>query len=186
MIQKQSSKKVGRTLVSLVLAFYVLSAFIAASPPSALGKLFAKVFGRTLNRFGLYSSFALFAPYPADFNQEFQAEIKFADGTRQTWIFPHLALVKDKSVDINREFFWSEWQIYFMSIPSPAKERLWSDAAKYVARMHRNPANQPVSVTIYRKYNMILAPHSNSDSGEIGPEKFDKLVEYPVELEVLK
>lgn len=178
--------RIGKAVASVLLGVYVFSAVVAASPPSAFGKFWARAVGSTLNRFGLYSSFALFAPYPEDFNQEFQANIRFADGSTKTWVFPHLALDKNSSKDINVEFFWTEWQIYFMGIPSPAREQLWLDAARYVAWLHRNPANQPVAVTIIRKYRMIIAPRNESDTGGLDAEREDVLYDYSVEQEKLK
>src|SRR5579875_75902 len=173
-----------KQVLAPVLLVYLVSAFVAASPPSAFTRLFSGFPGRVLDRLGLASNFGVFAPEPQDYNQQFEAVITFADGSKKRWVFPRLSQGKRQPGQMEQKFFWSEWQMYFMAVPARTQRALFRDAAKYVAWLHRNQGNQPVHVSIYRTYSMITV---NTGRPQAAPAAVTANVfDYPVAPEDLQ
>ncbi|MCM8794746.1 MAG: hypothetical protein NC819_02970 [Candidatus Omnitrophica bacterium] len=84
-------------------------------------------------------------------NNYLETEITFRDGTKKRWSFPQ----KDRAGPCQGflKTRYIEWEGRFFNLPV-----LWPDAARYVARLHADPNNPPVSVTLLHWLELIPPP----------------------------
>ncbi len=177
-------EEMRRIVVSLLLFVYLSVLVIAASPSSPFHELCDRIFKGPFNYLGLYNSYGVFAPDPAFYDQIFRAVIEFSDGSKKTWVFPYLTQWKNDDCQRQFKLAWEEWQYYFMW--SKNNRVLVTDAAKYIAWLHRNPTNQPVQVTIYRDFTDIVPPAIDGQSLPPLPQVTDEVFSYSVHPEDLK
>lgn len=171
-----------RIAISAVLGAYILSAVIAGAYPSPLTSAWGNYLKTALSYWGLYHSYSMFAPDPIRYNQTFRALITFKDGSKTIWKFPSLPDFKDDDLVRQRKLPWVEWECYFAFDPSDII--IVEDAARYVAWMHRNPSNQPLTVEILRDYQNIKV--DARDKVTLEPVVTESVLRYPVSEDDLK
>jgi hypothetical protein len=173
-----------RIVLAVALFVYFTVLVIAASPASPFHRACDRTFKGPLNYWGLYNSYGVFAPDPASYNQIFRAVVKFRDGKVKTWMFPYLMQWKDDDCQRQFKLAWEEWQYYFLW--SKDNLVLVTDAAKYVAWLHRSPDNPPVAVTIFRDFSDIVPPVSETKPLPPLPQVSEEIMEYSVKPEDLR
>jgi hypothetical protein len=105
---------------------------------------------------GLTQGWALFAPDPQYINVYLEAQITYRDGQKKIWKFP-----MPQDYGYYRRYFMErerKWSSDNLRLDSNAF--LWPDAARYVARVNRDPNNPPVSVALIRHWSFIAPPRS--------------------------
>ncbi|MBX9878110.1 MAG: hypothetical protein K2Y22_06580 [Candidatus Obscuribacterales bacterium] len=171
-----------RIALSCVAAMFIILGVTFGSPYSPLTLSWISLFRPLFSCVGLCNNFGVFAPDPAQYNQQFRAIVTFGDGTTTTWHFPSLVDYKNSDVMKQLKLPWVEWEYYLVWDQQNAV--LLPDAAKYIAYIHRNPKNQPVQVEIFRDYQYISVP--GKIDKRAGVAKSDSVLKYAVQEEDLK
>jgi hypothetical protein len=110
-------------------------------PPSSLYMSFTGLNRQDWNQFA-YSPMG---------NYHFESEITFRDGTKKLWAFPHRDRTGPFQGFLKTRYI--EWEGRFFLIPAA-----WPDTARYIARLHANPVNPPVKVTLLMWEKTIPPP----------------------------
>jgi len=103
---------------------------------------------------GLFQAWDMFAPDPAKINSYVEAQVFFRDGSTQVWSVPRMNEIG--YVDRYFKERYRKFSTEYLRMDSHAA--LWPDAARYVARLYRNPSNPPVSVQLIRSWSEINPP----------------------------
>jgi hypothetical protein len=114
---------------------------------------------------GLFQIWDMFAPDPARVNSYVEAEISFRDGSTRVWSVPRM----NELGYVDRYFKerYRKFSTEYLRMDSHAA--LWPDAARYIARVNRNPANQPTAVRLVRWWSEINPPGPH---GEYQPSRW--------------
>jgi hypothetical protein len=103
---------------------------------------------------GLFQDWSMFAPDPSKLNSYIEAEIWYRDGSREMWAFPRM----NELGYVDRYFKerYRKFATEYLRLDS--NSALWPDAARYLARTHRNPTNPPTGVRLIRSWSEISPP----------------------------
>ena len=144
-----------RIAITLFLLFHLVAITSWCLP---LNSLLLDRFKQTIRPYiiwsGLFRAWDMFAPDPAKVNSYVDAEVTFRDGTRQMWQLPRM-----NEIGLIDRYFKERYRKYgteYLRMDSHAA--LWPDAARYIARLYRNPGNPPVVVRLIREWSEIPAP----------------------------
>jgi hypothetical protein len=145
----------GLFVVNLFIVFHV-AAFLAWCLP--IQSLIVTNFKERIKSYmlasSLFQSWDMFAPDPLRLNLRVDAEITFRDGETRTWYFPRM----DELGFVDR-YFKERYRKYATEyLRADGYEALRPDAARYVARLHNQPENPPVTVTLYRSWSQMQRP----------------------------
>jgi hypothetical protein len=102
---------------------------------------------------GLWQSWDMFSPEPLSLNFTVEAHIRFRDGSTNVWEFPRM-----EKLGIWERFQKERYRKWRERIRQDSYGIAWNDTARFVARLHNNPANPPVKVTLVRHWQAITPP----------------------------
>ena len=103
---------------------------------------------------GLFQAWDMFAPDPAKLNSYVQAEVWFRDGSVRLWSIPRM-----NELGYFDRYFKERYRKYATEyLRMDSHSALWPDAARYVARLHRDPSNPPTAVRLNRSWSEINPP----------------------------
>lgn len=103
---------------------------------------------------GLYQAWDMFAPDPVKLNSYVEAEITFDDGSTRVWSIPRMNEIG--YVDRYFKERYRKFSTEYLRMDSHSA--LWPDAARYIARVNRNPSKRPIAVRLIRYWSEINAP----------------------------
>jgi len=103
---------------------------------------------------GLFQAWDMFAPNPRMANVSVEAEVTFSDGQQRIWPFPRMEQLG--LVDRYCKERYRKWANDHLRMDANAG--LWPDAARYIARLHTQPGNPPVTVRLVRSWADIPPP----------------------------
>ncbi len=102
----------------------------------------------------LFQSWDMFAPDPLRLNLRVDAEITFRDGQTRSWAFPQM-----NELGFVDRYFKERYRKYSTEyLRADGYEGLRPDAARYLARLHNDPSNPPVKVTLFRSWSEMQRP----------------------------
>lgn len=145
----------GKVLISLFIVVHVSAICLWLCPSSRIRDLLLAPLRPYVTFLGLWQSWGVFAPDPKNWNPYMTALIIFADGSQKMWEFPRM----DKLNLIDKMFKerYRKWANDCVNNEQVAI--VWPDTARYIARLHSNPVNPPVSVSIIRHWTWISPPN---------------------------
>ena len=121
---------------------------------------------------GLRQDWMMFAPNPMRVNTYIDAEITYRNGRKRIWTFPQmqqLGYVERYSKERYRKFanenLWIKDDAF-----------IWPDAARYIARLNRDPANPPQTVKLVHYRCFIPSAPRPGDQAE--QERWERDVFY--------
>jgi hypothetical protein len=146
-----------RVLLSVFLLFHLSVISVWSFPINLrfLGKI-RHIIAPYMTWSGLTQGWALFAPDPQYINAYLEAEITYRDGQKKIWKFP----MPQDSGYYRRYFLERERKWSSDNLRLDSNAFLWPDAARYVARVNRDPKNPPVTVALVRHWSFIAPPGS--------------------------
>ena len=159
-------KKVRGPLILLFLAWHFTGVILWDSPACPLRDQLLTPFIGYLNFFGLWQGWSVFEK-PRKYNGYLTATITFKDGSTKEWEFPRM-----EKLGIVEKMFKERYRRWSNDcVSDESKPYLWPDATRYIARLHANPNNPPVTVSIVRHWEWIPEPGqavaSNQDGSNI-------------------
>lgn len=168
-----------KAVISVFIVFH-LSAFFVWSMPEAnqLTRAFSSLIRGYMMRTGLWHGWAMFAPNPTSVNAYIDAKVHLRNGETLLWTAPRIELAEP--ADRNGMERWNQWR-FALRLDHNAVIR--EDAARYVARLHRDPNNPPVRIELWRHWSLIAAPQAGDFqpiSRDLVYQNHDLLVDYPV------
>lgn len=181
--------QIRKPVLSVILALLCLALLIVYSPPSPFTESFIRLVKPALGYVGLCYAFRPFTPDPRPYDDTFSAVVGLSDGRSRTWVFPNMLDLKPGEISGHLKCLRASWHLhlwdcycYRMSKDS----ELWKDAARYAARLYRNPDNPPILVSLYSEHRPISLPGTNGKEIEsIGMTKTN-FYKYSVQAEDLK
>lgn len=103
---------------------------------------------------GLWQSYVVFSPNPRPTNLDISAEIRYDDGSVSVWRYPRM----DQMSQLER-LQKERYRKYGMEHLNNDKEALLRpDFARYLARLHKSDARQPVEIKLVRNWANIPPP----------------------------
>jgi hypothetical protein len=149
----------GRALISAFLVATLATVVVENLPPSKVRREILRVGQPYLYATGLDQYWGLFAPEPRRVSIALHAQVKYADGTTQTWRTPVGGALFGEYWD----YHWQKWQEWVLDegyarLYRPAAERLWRSAAEFIARDRNRLGRQPVRVILVRHTSLNNAP----------------------------
>jgi hypothetical protein len=146
-----------KAIINGFIIFHV-SAFLIWSMPES--NLFMQSFSNTIRPYmtatGLWHGWAMFAPNPSSVNSYLEAEILFANGKKRIWTLPRIELEELQNRSPMER--WNQWEV---NLGNNENSVIWPDAARYIAKLHRDPSNKLVSIQFRRYWNRIPPPSSD-------------------------
>ena len=149
------NRGVKRLAINAFLLFH-LAVIVSRSIPSQA--LVVRIVSRMVSpyawRVGLFQSWDMFAPNPTHVNVFVTAEITCSDGQVRVWNFPQM-----QELGYSERYFKERYRKYsteYLRVDSHSV--LWPDAARYIARLHRNPGNPPTAVRLIRHWSEMNPP----------------------------
>jgi hypothetical protein len=129
---------------------------------------------------GLFQTWNMFAPVPKRLNAYIEASVILTDGQVQTWPFPRM-----EKLGYFERYRKERYNKFAENLREDAKSGLWPDAARYVARLYKNPSNPPKIIVFVRYWSEIRRAAWN---GFEIPEEWHQHVffEYDVQPEDLR
>lgn len=133
-----------RVLMSAFLVFYLFCITVTVCPQTALRNALYKPIYPFLAALGFWQSWNVFAPNIRTDNFHLLATVTFEDGTTALWEFPRQDLLTGvEQMRAERFRKWSNDRIRYHEY-----KFLQPDAARYIARLHRNNASPPKTVEL--------------------------------------
>jgi len=103
---------------------------------------------------GLDQDYSMFAPYPRKTNRHIFALITFHDQSTAIWTYPRM-----ERLGLIQSMFKERYRKYGSdNIVEPAFKMFLPDFARYIARMHHCPNNEPDLISLYMLEQNIPAP----------------------------
>lgn len=151
--------QIGRAVITGVIIF-ILASLVAANIPqtSYLQRKLNSIVRPVRDSVGLDQTWSVFAPEPRRQSFALDAQIKYTDGTAETWTVP----TGDPFIAEYRTYHWQKWSEYARADDT---QLLWEPLAVWLARTHNNPTRHPVSVTLTRRWYDLNPPGSHPSRG---------------------
>ena len=112
----------------------------------------------------------MFAPNPMRENTYIDAEITYQDGRKHIWTFPQMQelgygerYAKERYRKFANERLWVK-----------ENSMIWPDAARFIARLNRNPSDPPRIVKLAH-YRCVI-PWAPPEGEEPAPERWEREV----------
>lgn len=150
------SNTIRRSAISAFILFHIVAIVSWSVPMNSL--LFTSVKNKVAPYMlwsGLFQSWSFYSPDPWNLNRRLAAEITYRDGRMGVWQFP-----VPQDFGYVRRYFKGRWLSLNEMVPRDELAVLWTDAARYVARLHNDTNNPPVTVKLVRKWSEIAPPES--------------------------
>ncbi len=142
-----------RSILSVILAVYVLCLFVIMSPPSSVTNALIKLASPLVSWLGSVTAFGIMGPQVLRKNIYYSATAKFADGSTKDFEFPHFIEGQTSDWQRQRQAFYFLWQ-YNMALNADAAD-LQQSAFRYVAHIFRDRNDKPVFITLYEHTNDV-------------------------------
>ncbi len=181
--------QIRKPVLTAILAPFYLCLLVVYSPPSAFTESFSRLMKPVLGYCGLYYAFRPFTPDPRPYDETFKAAVTFANGTNTTWLFPNMSQLLPTDLADHFHCMSAVWHVHLWDCYCYRLSKdqvLWRDAAKYVARLHRNSFNQPVSVSLISVHIPIVVPNATAKSPAAERIEEKDFYQYTVSPEDLK
>ncbi len=154
-----------RLIVSAAIVFQIVAVLVWLLPASRARGAVSGVTDRYINYAGLWQSWGMFAPEPANLNLYIHALITYRDGTQRAWSFPRM-----NRLDYFTRYRLERYRKYEEYAHLDSYSFLWPDLARWVAAQNPGtPANPPVLVTLIRTWWEIPPPPANGEIGHDPP-----------------
>ena len=139
----------------------------------------ANVFRGYIIFLGLDQDYAMFAPKPRSINRHIFALVTFQDQSSVIWFYPRMERLKywqSMSKERYRKFGND-------NIVEPCFKMFLPDFARYIARLHACPGNEPDLISIYVSEEDMMEPWLTLKAKQIGDpaHRLAKLFTYKVE-----
>ncbi len=161
----------GRVVASAVLAFVVLALIIWNLPSSELRNELRPGVRPVVYALALDQSWSVFAPNPTTTSIAVEADVTFADGRVERFVFPD----GDPFIGAYREYRWRKWE---RRVRLDDRSELWRPTAEWVARQYDEPVAR---VVLVRHFSETPEPGSGIDRQWSSVEFFDHRIESSVE-----
>ncbi len=157
-----------RLVVSALIVAHAAAVILWLLPASRARGAVAGVADRYINYAGVWQSWGMFAPEPANLNLYVHARIDYRDGSQRTWSFPRM-----NQLDFVTRYRLERYRKYEEYAHLDGYGAIWPDLARWVARQHNdNPANPPVAVTLIRTWWEVPPPPANGDVSRDPPHSW--------------
>lgn len=103
-----------------------------------------------IHAIGLWQSWGLFAPDPLAVNLHVEADVSFRDGSTRRWTPPRMV-----ELDLLTRYQKERWRRWSENMRDDRHQVAWPDAARFVARLHADSANPPVSIVLSRRWSVV-------------------------------
>jgi hypothetical protein len=100
---------------------------------------------------GLFQSWDMFSPNPKSMNSYLEALIIYKDGSTEIWTFPRMQLL-----DLTERYYRERYRKFEEDVTENEHAGLWPDAARYIARLHRNGPTPPATVMLLVRWSNIV------------------------------
>ena len=119
---------------------------------------------------GLFQIWDMFAPDPLKMNSYVDAEVWFRDGSARVWSLPRM-----NEIGLVERYFKERYRKFSEYLRRDSHSVFWPDAARYIARLHRNPGNPPTAVQLIRHWSDINPP---GPGGQYQPGRWQQYLYY--------
>ncbi|HLZ71117.1 MAG TPA: hypothetical protein VKV26_14540 [Dehalococcoidia bacterium] len=148
-----------RAALSVLILLHIAAVLVWLLPASQARSAVQGVSDRYINFAGIWQSWGMFAPEPANLNLYIHAQIRYSDGSKRDWSFPRM-----DQLDFVTRYRLERFRKYEEYAHLDAYAAIWPDLARWVARQNvGNPANPPVLVTLIRSWWEVPPPPANGD-----------------------
>ncbi len=152
MQERLESTRVGQILISVFLIVTLAAIVMTNTHDSKLKSEFVRVGQPYLNALGLDQAWNVFAPDPRQEVIDFQARVRYADGSSDMWTYPR----GDDVIGVYWDYRWRKWVEH--AIADVRRDQLWKPTAAYVARQMSRPGRRPVEVKLVRRFYAMTPP----------------------------
>ena len=152
MQERLESSRGGQILITVFLLVTLAAIVMTNANESKLRGDFVRVGQPYLNALGLDQAWNVFAPDPRREVIDFEARIRYADGSESKWKMP--------SGNPVIGVYWDyRWRKYMESaIANAERDRLWKPLAAYVAGQVSDGKRRPAEVTLVRRFYAMTPP----------------------------
>ena len=103
---------------------------------------------------GLWQSWDMFAPNPANTDIYLTAEVVYKDHTMLMFQYPRMKLLP-----VGQKYYSERYRKFFERANQDKNRSMWPGVARAIAiRCNSNPDNPPVEVTLIRHYKTVQRP----------------------------
>ena len=95
----------------------------------------------------------MFAPDPLAIDIDLDADVRFQDGSRATWVFPRM-----EELSYGARYRRERYRKWRERVRLDAFALIWPDTARYVARLHDRPDRPVEVVALTRRWAEIPPP----------------------------
>jgi hypothetical protein len=159
----------GRVLASAVLGFLVYALVVWNLPSSELRDELRPGVRPVMYAMALDQSWSVFAPNPTTTSIAVEADVVFADGHVERFVFPD----GDDVLGAYREYRWRKWE---RRVRLDDRSELWRPTAEWVARQFDEPV---ASVVLIRRFSETPEPGSDAERRWSSVEFYDHRIESP-------
>ena len=150
-----------KPVLTVFILAHIIGLSIYAAPRSSARDALLAPFLPYMRVCGLEQTWTVFAPNPPQWSTYLSADIEFADGTSKEWEFPRIE--KMALMDKVPSERFRKWANDNMGDAEQAPA--WPDTIRYVARLHKNPSNPPVFISLLRHRITIPDPSQSNMQG---------------------
>lgn len=143
-----------RAILNVVIVFHLLGLFLWCLPSGPFRNHVTGPWRDYFRQVGLWHSWNMFAPKPLAQNFDVTAEVRYADGSKKTWVAPRVQEYGGfEKLGKERYRKWRE------RIKADNHRIIWDDTGRWIARqMNTAPGNPPVEVKMTRSWTNIPKP----------------------------
>jgi len=162
-----------RVLINAFILWHLYIFVIWGLPGSRFRQAMIQPVNKYVLYAGLWHSWDMFSPDPLAVNFHLQAFITFRDGAMAVWNFPQM-----EKLGLFERMQKERYRKLVERVRQDAYQMVWDDAARHVARLHRNATNPPAEVMLVRNWSPIPKPAKNEKGEGLAdhqpmPEKFE-------------
>jgi hypothetical protein len=148
-----------RLIISALILFHAVAVLAWLLPASRARGAVQGATDRYINYAGLWQSWGMFAPEPANLNLYIHALVTYSDGSQRAWSFPRM-----NQLDLFTRYRLERFRKYEEYGHLDAYGDIWPDLARWVARQNDvDRSNPPVKVALIRTWWSVPPPPANGD-----------------------
>lgn len=168
--QRRGLRIAGIIAINAFLIFHILAIACWCLPINSALILECREFLRPYFLWsGLFQSWDMFSPNPKSVNSYLEALVIYKDGSTENWTFPRVQLL-----DFTERYYRERYRKYEENLVEPEHAAMWPDAARYIARLHRNAPAAPQTVMLIVRWSNIV----QRDDGTLERTPWDAHVFY--------
>lgn len=150
--QRRGLRIAGIIAINAFLIFHILAIACWCLPINSALILECREFLRPYFLWsGLFQSWDMFSPNPKSVNSYLEALVIYKDGSTENWTFPRVQLL-----DFTERYYRERYRKYEENLVEPEHAAMWPDAARYIARLHRNAPAAPQTVMLIVRWSNIV------------------------------